>query len=102
MAAKNRVHQVSEFVEERDHIAVLKKARIAAIASGVRGGWAGKVADERRFRQVAAAHAGDDRGGRKPLVLALARVHVEIKPADDLPRFVDLIDRYGRVPCWHG
>ena len=84
VAAEDGVHEVAELVEERDDVGVLQEAGIAAIASGVRGGWAGKVADERGFRQVAAAHAGDDRGGGEPFVFALARVHVEIETADDL------------------
>src|SRR3974390_420097 len=75
VTAKDGVHQVTEFVEEGDDVAVLKQAWVSRVAS-----W--EVTDQRRFRQVAATHAGDNGGSGEPLVLAFARMHVEIKTAD--------------------
>ena len=60
---------------------------------------AGEVADERGLGQGAAAHAGDDGRGGEPLVLALARVHVEIEAAHELAAVEDLEDRDRRVPA---
>ena len=95
LAAEDGVHQVAELVEEGDHVGVLQQAGIVVIA-------AGKVADERGLGQVAPADAGDDRRGGEPLVLALARVHVEIEAADQRAVFEDIEDRDGRVPAGRG
>jgi hypothetical protein len=65
LAAENGVHQVAELVEIGDHVVVLQQAGAVFVA-------AREVADERGFRQRAAANAGDDGRGGEPLVLALA------------------------------
>jgi hypothetical protein len=78
LAAENGVHQVAEFVEEGDDVVVLQQARIVFVALR-------EVADQRGLRQRAPANAGDDGRGGEPLVLAIARVHVEIETAHALP-----------------
>ena len=71
------MHEVAELVEEGDDVAVLHEAGIAGRA-------AGEVADEHAFRKLAAANAGNDGPGGEPLVLALARMHVEVDAAEQL------------------
>ena len=91
VAAEDGVHQVAELVEESDDVGVLQQAGVAGVA-------AGEVADQRGLRQRAATDAGDDGRGGEPLVLAFARVHVEIEAADELAAVEDLEDRDGGVP----
>ena len=78
VSAQDGVHQVAELVEKGDHVGVLQQPG----SPGPRS--AGEIADERGFRQSAAAYAGDHRRGGEPLVLAFAGVHVEIEPAHSL------------------
>ena len=89
--AENGVHQVAELVKVSHDIGVLQQARIALVAPG-------EVADQRGLGQVAPAHAGNDRRGGEPLVLALARMHIEIETADDLAAFEHVEDRNRRIP----
>src|SRR6185437_1313957 len=75
LPTENVVHQVAELVEERHHLAILHQPRIARRA-------AGEVADQRPLGQLPSTYPRNQRSAREPLVLALARVHVEIDPAE--------------------
>ena len=77
LAAEDVVHEVTEFVEESLHVAVIHEA-------GIVGGGSGEVADEDGFGQLLAANAVEHRSHFGVAVLAGARVHVEIETADGL------------------
>src|SRR5579864_5104063 len=65
------MHEVAEFVEEDDDLAVLHQAGIARLS-------AREGADEHPFRKLFACDAWNHGRGGEPLVLAIARMHVEI------------------------
>src|ERR1035437_8420492 len=74
MADDDRMHQVAELVKESNDVGVLQQPGIAAVATR-------KVANESSLRQRAPANSGNDGRGGEPLVLAVARMHVEIEAA---------------------
>ena len=71
VAAEHVVHQVPELVEQRHHVVVLHQP-------------AREVADQRALGQLPAGDAVGERELRGVLVLALARVQVEVDPAEAL------------------
>src|SRR5262249_50350000 len=91
LSAENRVHQMPELVEERHHVAVLKQAWSARIAA-----W--EIADQGSLGHIAPSHAGDDGRCGEPLILALARMHIEMEPADMTALFVDIEHAHRRMP----
>src|ERR1017187_8128307 len=74
MTPDDCMHQVAKLVKESNDVGVLQQPGIAAAATR-------KVANERSFRQRAPANSGNNRRCGKPLVLAVARMHVEIEAA---------------------
>ena len=77
LAAQDVMHEVAELMEEDDDFAVLHQAGIAGLS-------AGEVADQHAFGKLVAADAGNDGPGGEPLVLAFARMHVEVDAAEEL------------------
>ena len=75
MAAEHVVHEVAELVEHRDDVVVLHQR-------GLVDRRIGEVADEHALGELLAAHAVLERELRRVLVLALARMHVEVDPAE--------------------
>src|SRR6202012_793056 len=93
LATENRMHQVTELVEIRDNIGVLHQAGIDGIVIAAR-----KITYKRSFRNLPSRNARHQRSGAEPLVLALARVHVEIETAHVTVAIEDIPRRYRRVP----
>src|ERR1035441_662638 len=91
MTAEDGVHEVAKFMKIGHHVVVLHEPWVARLA-------ARKVADQCCLRQVASAYARHHGRGGEPLVLAFARVHVEVEAAHQLAALEDLKDSYGRVP----
>src|ERR1035441_5984165 len=85
------MHQVAELVKESNDVGVLQQPGIAAVATR-------KVANERSFRQRAPANSGNNRRCGEPLVLAVARMHVEIEAAHVLVSIKYLEHRTRLVP----
>src|ERR1700741_1875298 len=81
------MHQVAEIMEEGDDIAILHQPRFTRFATR-------EVTDQGCFRELTAGNTGNQRRRAKPLVFALARVHVQVEPAD-LPAAVV------NLPCSH-
>jgi hypothetical protein len=77
LAAEDVVHEVAELVEEGDDFVVLHEAGVASRATG-------EVTDQHSLGNLTASDAGNDGRGGEPLVLALARMHVEIDAAKEL------------------
>src|SRR2546425_9836104 len=72
LPAKNPVHQMPEFMEERDHIAIFHQSRII-------GGWIWKIAEQDRLRQLFSANAVQHRGPLGMAVFSWTRIDVQIK-----------------------
>ncbi len=85
------MHQVTEFVEESLHVAIIHEAGISRS-----GRW--EVADEDRFRKLLAANAVEDRGHFCMAELARAGMHVEIETSDRLSAVDDEPGFNGRIP----
>jgi hypothetical protein len=75
LPADDVMHEVAELVQEHHHVAVLHEARVPGRA-------AGEVAYQGAVGELPPVHAEVQGRGGEPLVLALARVHVEVDGAE--------------------
>jgi hypothetical protein len=73
LATEDVVHQMAELMQEDRYLGVLHQAGVARSA-------AGKVAHQRALGKLPPGDSRHQRRAREPLILARARVHVEIDP----------------------
>src|SRR6185312_6491288 len=95
VASEQRVHQVAELVEEGDDVGVFHEAGVTGFATR-------KVAYQRCFGNAAAVGVFEDSGNKrvrgKPLVLAFARVHVQVEAAYLRIAIINIVGGNVRVP----
>src|ERR1700733_8482466 len=91
LTSQDHVHQMSELMEESLHVAVFHEA-------GIPGGGPREIAYENAFRELLAADTVDQRHHFRVRVLAWARMHIHVEPADDLARVDDLPGLDRRIP----
>src|SRR5580658_13897 len=85
------MHQVPKLVEEGDYVAVLHQPRITRLA-------AGKVTDQRCLGKLTAFNSRNEWRRAKPLVFALAGMHIQIETATQLSPVVNVPGAHLGVP----
>src|SRR6202030_1147825 len=94
LAADDVMHEMTELVQEHDHVAVLHEARVAGRA-------AREVAHQHTLGQLSAVDTEAKRLSGEPLVLALARMHVQVDAPEPDLAVEDVVGGDRRMPGVH-
>src|SRR2546430_10380199 len=88
------MHEMAELVQEHHHVAVLHQARVTGRA-------AREVAHQYTLGQLSAVDTVGERLGGEPLVLACARMHVQVDAAEPHLAVEDVVGGDRRMPGAH-
>src|SRR5215472_8117816 len=94
LPADDVMHEVAELMQEDDDVAVLHESRIPRRATR-------EVAYQRPLGQLPPVYARGEGLRREPLVLALARMHVQVDAPEAYVALVDVVARHGGMPGAH-
>src|SRR6266853_3875911 len=94
LAADQVMHEMTELVQEHHNVTVLHQARVPGRA-------AREVAHQRTLGELAAVDTEYERLGGEPLVLAFARMHVQVDAAESDLTVEDVVGGDRRMPAVH-